>query len=128
MGGYPLAVHGIYLMLSCIAALRFRVCWPLVPTPMRLTLKTINDELRRLGHDVHIEKGDGYFYVWKGAANNWLDRTINVPKVSSLSLEQWIDEFNRLKKLNGEMLSSEVPTKKAGGSKSTGAKPRKART
>jgi len=27
---------------------------------MRLTLKTINDEMRRLGHDVHIEKGDGY--------------------------------------------------------------------
>jgi hypothetical protein len=44
---------------------------------MPLTLKTINDELRRLGHDVHIEKGDGYFYVWKGEANNWLDRTIH---------------------------------------------------
>ncbi len=52
---------------------------------MRLTLKAINDELR-LGHDVHIEKGDGYSYVWKGDANNWLDRTINVPKVSSLTL------------------------------------------
>jgi hypothetical protein len=45
---------------------------------MRLTVKTIDDELRRLGHDVHIQKGDGYFYFWKGAANNWLDRTVNV--------------------------------------------------
>lgn len=26
---------------------------------MRLTLKTINDELRRLGHDVHVDKGTG---------------------------------------------------------------------
>jgi hypothetical protein len=79
---------------------------------MRLTLKTINNELRRLGHDVHLDKGDGYFYFWKGDANNWLDRTVNVPKVSSLTLEQWIDEFDRLKKLNREMLSSQAPGKK----------------
>jgi len=63
---------------------------------MRLTLKAIDDELRMLGYDVHLEKGDGYF--WKGEANNWLDRTVNVPKVSSLTLAQWIGEFNRLKK------------------------------
>ena len=80
---------------------------------MRLTLKAINDELRRLGNDVHIEKGDGYFYVWKGDANNWLDRTINVPKVSSLTLEQWIAEYDRLKKLNREMLAGKVPEKQA---------------
>jgi hypothetical protein len=86
---------------------------------MRLTLKTINDELRRLGHYVHIEKGDGYFYFWKGEANDWLDRTVNVPKVSSLTLEQWIGEFNRLKKLNREMLSGKVPKEKAQNPKST---------
>jgi hypothetical protein len=74
---------------------------------MRLTLKAIDDELRRLGHDVHLDKGDGYFYFWSGDANNWLDRTVNVPKVSSLTLEQWIGEFNKLKKLNREMLSSQ---------------------
>jgi hypothetical protein len=95
---------------------------------MRLTLNTINDELRRLGHDVHIEKGDGYFYVWNGEANNWLDRTVNVPKVSSLSLEQWVAEFNRLKKLNEEMLSGKVPKKKAADPKSTSTKPHKSRT
>jgi hypothetical protein len=38
---------------------------------MWLTLKTVNDELRRLGNDVHFEKGDGSFYFWKGDANNW---------------------------------------------------------
>ena len=95
---------------------------------MRLTLKTINDELRRLGHDVHIEKGDGYFYVWKGDANNWLDRTINVPKVSSLTLEEWIGEYDRLKKLNGEMLSGKPPKDDRPAPKSKGAKPRKPRT
>jgi hypothetical protein len=66
-----------------------------------------------------LDKGDGYFYFWKGEANNWLDRTVNVPKVGSLTLEQWIGEFNRLKKLNDEMLSGKVPRKKAADPKST---------
>ena len=50
-----------------------------------------------------------------------------MPKVSSLTLEQWIGEFNRLKKLNAEMLSGKVP-KDRPTPKSTGAKPRKLRT
>lgn len=95
---------------------------------MGLTLKMINDELRRLGHDVHIEKGDGYFYFWKGDANNWLDRTVNVPNVSSLTLQQWIDEFERLKKLNGKMLPGKVPKKAPKTPKSTSTQPRTFRT
>jgi hypothetical protein len=58
--------------------------------------------LRRRGHDVHIERGDGYFYFWKGDANNWFDRPVNVPKVGSLTLERWIGEYDRLKNVNGE--------------------------
>ena len=95
---------------------------------MGLTLKMINDELRRLGHDVHIEKGDGYFYFWKGDANKWLDRTVNVPNVSSLTLQQWIDEFERLKKLNGKMLPGKVPKKAPKTPKSTSTQPRTFRT
>ena len=85
----------------------------MVDKAMRFTLKTIDDELRRLGHDVHVEKGDGYFYFWKGEANDWLDRTVNVPKVSSLTLEQWVDQFNRLKNLNEEMMAGKVPESKS---------------
>ena len=95
---------------------------------MRITLKTIDDELRRLGHDVHLEKGDGYFYFWKGEANDWLDRTVKVPKVSSLTLEQWIDEFNRLKKVNDEMLAGKVRRSKSVDPKSTPTKSRKSQT
>jgi hypothetical protein len=94
---------------------------------MRVTLKTIDNELRRLGHDVHVEKGDGYFYFWKGVSNNWLDRTVNVPKVSSLTLEQWIGEFNRLKKVNDGMLAGKL-LKKVADPKPMGAKQRKPRT
>jgi hypothetical protein len=70
----------------------------------RITLKAINDELRRLRHDARLDKGDGYFYFWAGEANEWLDKTVNVPSLSSLTMEQWVQEFERLKKLNHEIL------------------------
>jgi len=52
---------------------------------------------------------------------------VNVPKVSSLTLEQWIDQFNRLKKVNDEMLAGELPKKKAADPKAGCAKPRSSR-
>ena len=75
---------------------------------MRLTLKTLNDEFKRLGHDVELEKGDGYFYFQSGEAASWLDKTVRVPTLSSLTLEQWVDEFNRLKKVNEDILQGQV--------------------
>ena len=71
---------------------------------MALTLKKINEELKRLGHREQLEVGDGYFYFWSGDTANWLDRTVKVPKVNSLTLEQWIEEYDKLKKLNAEIL------------------------
>jgi hypothetical protein len=69
---------------------------------MPLNLKAINAELAKRG--VRLERGGGYFYFLGGEAANWLDKTVRVPKVSSLTLEQWIGEFERLKKLNGEIM------------------------
>jgi hypothetical protein len=71
---------------------------------MRVTLKAIHDELQRQGHDVHVEKGDGYFYFCGQEANDWLDKTVRVPTLASLTLQQWVAEFNRLKKLNEQFL------------------------
>jgi len=71
---------------------------------MRLTLKSINAELAKRGHSARLEKGDGYFYFSAGEAADWLDRTINVPSLSGLTLEQWVDEFEKLKELNKEIL------------------------
>ena len=56
-----------------------------------------------------MRKGDG-FYFSGGEATDWLDRTLKVPILSSLTLDQWGDEFKRLKKLNEGMLRP--PTKK----------------
>ena len=74
----------------------------------RVTLKTINDELARQGHTARLAKASGYFYFQFGEAAEWLDRTVPVDKVSSKSLEEWIGEFRRLKKVNEELLRGPV--------------------
>jgi hypothetical protein len=74
------------------------------PVTMRLTQKAVTAELKRLGHEARLESGDGYFYFLGLEPANWLDKTVKVPKVSSLTLEQWVAEYERLKKLNEEIL------------------------
>jgi hypothetical protein len=49
---------------------------------------------------VRLVNAGGYFYFDSGEAADWLDRTVNVPTLSSVSLEQWLTEFDRLKTLN----------------------------
>jgi len=66
----------------------------------RLTLKTVNDELARRGYTSRLAKGNGYFYFQTGETADWLDCTVRVRTISSLTLKQWIEEFRRLKELN----------------------------
>jgi hypothetical protein len=69
----------------------------------RLTQKAVNDELTRLGHHARLEKASGYHYFFGGEATDWLERSVHAPKISDLTLEQWIAEFVRLKKLNAQI-------------------------
>ena len=71
---------------------------------VRLTVKAINEELAKRGSGARLEKGDGYFYFSGGEATDWLDRTVNAHSLSSLSLDQWMAEFDRLRKLNKVIL------------------------
>jgi hypothetical protein len=71
----------------------------------RVTLKAINDELARLGYRARLAKASGYFYFQFGEAADWLDRTVNVPTVSSRTVPEWVDEFHRLEKLNRQLLA-----------------------
>ena len=73
---------------------------------MPLTLKSINAELAKRRHKVRLERGSSYFYFWTGEAREWLEKTVRVPNVRSLTLEEWIGEFRRLKKLNQEIMRS----------------------
>ena len=62
--------------------------------------------LPRRGHAALLAKGDGYFYLSSGEAVDWLDRTVNVPTLSSLSLDEWLAEFDRPKKLNAKIMKT----------------------
>lgn len=80
---------------------------------MRLHLKVINDELARLGHTARLEKDGGYFYFHFGEAADWLDRTVRVRTINTLTLKQWIEEFRRLKTLNEQIMRTVKPGRAA---------------
>ena len=67
---------------------------------VRLSLKTINDELARLGLSVVLTKGDGYFYFQGGEAADWLERIVRVPTLRRFTLDQWIGEYKALQEKN----------------------------
>ena len=79
----------------------------------RLTLKTINSEMMKRGHNARLEKASGYFYFKGGDATAWIDRTVAVPAVNSLTLDQWMEEFVRLKNLNAEIERTAGASKRA---------------
>ena len=80
---------------------------------MRVTLKAINEALNGLAPDVRLAKGDGYFYFASGETANWLDTTVRVPTLRSLTEEQWIEQFKRLKKVNKTILSGNAADKRS---------------
>ena len=85
-----------------------------------VTLKAVNDELAKRGHHARLEKASGYFYFGTRDTADWIDRTVRVEKISALTLEQWVAEYLRLKKVNAEMMGSgNRPVKAAMGSKRT---------
>ena len=80
--------------------------WIIVPImAARVTLKAVNDELARRGHHARLEKASGYFYFWSEDSAGWIDRTVRVPRLNSLTLDQWIGQYLWLKKINAEMLN-----------------------
>jgi hypothetical protein len=74
--------------------------------PARLMVKTVNDELARLGHAERLAQAGNYFLFTGGAAEDWLDRTVGVRTISSLTLKEWIAEFKRLKALNEQIMGT----------------------
>jgi hypothetical protein len=60
----------------------------------RVTLKAVNDELARCGHHARLEKASGYFYFWSEDSADWIDRTVRVARLNSLTLDQWVGEYS----------------------------------
>jgi hypothetical protein len=88
----------------------------------RITLQQVNGELARRGIQTVLAKGSGYFYFHTGEAADWLDRTVPVPTVNALTLEQWVAEFERLKKVNADIMGGAKPATK------TPPRPKRSRT
>jgi hypothetical protein len=76
---------------------------------MRLHLRIINDELAKRGHTARLVKGDGHFYFHLGEAADWLDCTVGVRTINSLTLKEWMEEFRRLKHLNEQIMRTVRP-------------------
>jgi hypothetical protein len=62
----------------------------------KVTRKMVNDALRGRGRDESLREGEGYFYFGGGEAVSWLSPTVMVQKLSDLSLEEWMREFDRI--------------------------------
>src|SRR5262245_13408793 len=80
---------------------------------MRLTLKAINAELAKRGYNAQLAKGDSYLYFSGGEATDWVQRTVTASSLSSLTIDQWMAEFERLRKLNEEIFGAPEPSKPA---------------
>lgn len=71
---------------------------------MPVTLKTVNTELAKRGFKASLARGDGYFYFAGGEADEWLGRTVRVPTLQTLTLDQWMEEFQKLAEKNRQLM------------------------
>jgi hypothetical protein len=72
-------------------------------THNRVTRKVVNDALRALGREESLREGEGYFYFGGGEAVNWLTSSVMVRRISDLTLEQWLKEFDSLLERNKKL-------------------------
>jgi hypothetical protein len=70
---------------------------------MRTTLAAVNQELARCGYTARLAKATGYFFFLFGDAADWLDRTVQVERISAKTVEDWIAEFERLSAVNAKL-------------------------
>lgn len=63
----------------------------------------MSDALRERGRHESLREGDGYFYFGGGEAVHWLSSSVMVRKISDLTLEQWMEEFEKLLKANQKL-------------------------
>ncbi len=81
---------------------------------MRVTAKAVNQELAKRDIEAMLAKGGGYFFFRGRAVNDWLDRTVQVSKISDLTVDEWLKAFNDLKRKNQEI--ARTGTKRGGAS------------
>jgi hypothetical protein len=61
-------------------------------TQPRVTLNRVNAELKALGIDAELVRGNGYFYYWGDDVYN-LSYSVYTCQLGGWTLQQWIDEL-----------------------------------
>lgn len=69
------------------------------------TLKAVNKALREAGHDVtlasaELARGKNYFYFRGDEPSKWFSASVMTSKLSSLSVSQWVKEYESMKNQN----------------------------
>lgn len=64
----------------------------------KLTTATVNKELKRLGFEERLYRGNGYYYFAEGGTPYWESSSVFVPAVTDLTLQEWVDEVVDRKK------------------------------
>lgn len=65
-----------------------------------LTIKKVEKALSEIGANVHIWKGEGYYYFYGPDADHWFDTMVYVSRLNDLTLDQWIEEYRMKKNAN----------------------------
>ncbi len=78
---------------------------------MPVTLKTINAGLAKQGFKASLAKGDGYCCFQSKPLGTWIG-TVRVPALRTLTLDQWIEEFNKLREKNRQLMGRVEPAKR----------------
>jgi hypothetical protein len=78
----------------------------------RVTVNAVNAALAERGHEAILVRSGGYFLFRGAEVNDWLDRTVQVPRVGDLSIAGWVQAFRDLKKKNAEIRRAGRPGKR----------------
>ena len=79
---------------------------------MRVTMRAVNQELAKRDIQATLGNGGGYFFFRGPDVNTWLARTVQVSKISDLTLDGWLQAFRDLKRKNQEIVRSATPRSK----------------
>jgi hypothetical protein len=64
----------------------------------KVTVATVNKELKRRGIEERLCNGNGYFYFYNGTAHTWNSCSVyGVCYANELTVDQWIEEYYSLK-------------------------------
>lgn len=63
----------------------------------RVTLRSVSAAIAAAGGAETLERGSGYFYFADGSSAHWPQTAVYVNRLRALTVEQWVDEWRRLR-------------------------------